>query len=193
MFESWAGEKAENVTELPPSGSYRIYYRMEGATKSALGVYNSDKKENNAFIEFSKHFLSKGLKVPEIYGNDEANDIYLIEDFGNVTLYDFLMTGREGKEFPAEAVTMYKKTLSQLVRFQIEGGSGLDYGNCYPRAAFDKQSMLWDLNYFKYYFLKLAKVPFDEQRLEDDFYRFIDYLLEEEHSYFLYRDFNHAM
>jgi aminoglycoside/choline kinase family phosphotransferase len=189
MFEKWANEEARSFVMLPPSGSYREYYRITGRTKSAMGAYNSDVKENDAFLQFSKHFRAKGLPVPEIYATDIENNVYLQEDLGDVTLYSFLQGVRKGNEFPGELMTFYKKTIKKLICFQIKGGDGLDYNNCYPREAFDKQSMLWDLHYFKYYFLKLARVPFDEQALEDDYHKLIDFLLEERHDYFLYRDF----
>lgn len=189
MFEKWAGEEARSYVMLPPSGSYREYYRITGRTKTAMGAYNADLKENRAFLEFSDHFKSKGLPVPEIYERDDVNHVYLQEDLGDVTLYGFLLGMRKGKAFPIELIEFYKKTIAKLVCFQVKGGEGLDYSNCYPRKAFDKQSMLWDLHYFKYYFLKLARVPFDEQSLEDDYHQLIDFLLEADHDHFLYRDF----
>ncbi|TAJ13225.1 phosphotransferase enzyme family protein [Marinilabiliaceae bacterium JC017] len=189
MFENWAGEQARSFITLPPSGSYREYYRIFGRSKSAIGAYNADKKENIAFLEFSRHFKNRELAVPEIYAHDHANCIYLQQDLGDTTLYAFLQGLRKGSEFPPELIDFYKKTLDELLRFQINGGDGLDYNKCYPRQAFDRQSMLWDLHYFKYYFLKLARVPFDEQSLEDDFHVLIDFLLEAEQSFFLYRDF----
>ena len=189
MFEKWAGEEARSFITLPPSGSYREYYRITGRTKSAVGAYNADKKENMAFLDFSEHFKSKGLPVPEIYQKDVENNIYLQQDLGDITLYGFLQGMRKGTDFPEDLKTFYKKTIKKLICFQIKGGEGLDYSKCYPREAFDKQSMLWDLHYFKYYFLKLARVPFDEQALEDDYNRLIDFLLEVDHDYFLYRDF----
>ncbi|MCU4156745.1 phosphotransferase [Carboxylicivirga sp. A043] len=189
MFERWAGEEARSFVMLPPSGSYREYYRITGRTKSAMGAYNSDAKENEAFLEFSNHFKTKALPIPAIYETDTQNHVYLQEDLGDVTLYSFLQGIRKGPEFPEELLRFYKKTIQKLICFQINGGEGLNYNKCYPREAFDRQSMLWDLHYFKYYFLKLARVPFDEQALEDDYHKLINFLLEVKHDYFLYRDF----
>ena len=189
LFEKWAGENARSYIALPPSGSYRIYFRISGRTKTAIGTWNSDYKENIAFLEMSKHFLSKGLPVPEIYASDLDNNIYLQQDLGDTSLYALLQGMRRGKEFPPELISFYKLTLENLILFQLKGGEGFDYSKCYPRAAFDHQSMLWDLHYFKYYFLKLARIPFDEQSLEDDFNKLIEFLLEAEHDYFMYRDF----
>ncbi len=114
---------------------------------------------------------------------------YLLEDLGNVTLFDFLSSIREKEGFSETIISQYNKVLKVLPKIQIVAGKSLDYSVCYPRAAFDKQSMMWDLNYFKYYFLKLAKVHFDEQALEDDFQTFSDYLLSADSDFFMYRDF----
>jgi len=189
LFEEWSGQKTESITHLPGSGSYRQYYRMQGHGYTALGVFNLDKKENTAFTEFTTHFLSKGLPVPKIYKTDSENNIYLIEDLGDTTLFSFLTEHRLNEDFPDMFIDAYKKVIDVLPEFQITAGKDNDYSFCYPRASFDKQSMLWDLNYFKYYFLKLAKIPFDEQKLEDDFQVFSDFLLETNTNYFLYRDF----
>ncbi len=189
MFTQWSGEKVESMTLLPPSGSYREYIRLSGGSKSALGAFNSDRKENEAFLGFSEHFHKQDLKVPQIYAKNIEQDIYLLEDLGHTTLFDFLQEVRAEEGFSAILIDFYKKTIKQLVQFQLKGTQGLNFDLCYPRKAFDKQSMLWDLHYFKYYFLKLAQIPFDEQALEDDFNRLIKFLLEADHHYFLYRDF----
>ncbi len=118
-----------------------------------------------------------------------ANFIYIQEDLGNTTLYQYIKDVHKGFEYPDELVELYKNVIDTLLRFQLEGSDGFDYSYCYPRAAFDEQSMMWDLNYFKYYFLKLAKISFDEQALEDDFLKFSKFLLQARHDYFLYRDF----
>lgn len=189
LYFSWAGEKPETITPLPQSGSYREYFRLRSATKSAMGVFNSDKKENLAFISFTNHFKTMGLNVPGILAEEQENDVYLVEDLGDVTLFSHLTEKRKSGEFTSDLVSTYKKVLDQLPLFQVRAAVGLDYSVCYPRSAFDKQSMMWDLNYFKYYFLKLAKIPFDEQALEADFHTFTDYLLKTECDFFLYRDF----
>ena len=178
-----------NIQELPPSGSYRRYFRLFTENETFIGAFNPDPKENLAFIHFTKHFISCSLNVPEIIAEDIDNHIYILSDLGDTTLFSFLESNRIKGEFSDEIVSVYRKVLDDLIEFQIKGGKELDYSFCYPRSSFDKQSMMWDLNYFKYYFLKLAKIPFDEQKLEDDFEVFVNYLSQAESNYFLYRDF----
>lgn len=189
LFESWSGTKAVSCIELPSSGSYRQYYRIKNADKSVLAAFNPDEKENRAFISFSRHFFSKGLRVPEILAVDEKQKIYLLEDLGDITLFSWLSELRAEKGFGDEIISTYKKVITQLPLFQITVSKDIDYSVCYPRAMFDKQSMLWDLSYFKYYFLKLSQISFDEQKLEDDFHTLTTYLLEADCNHFLYRDF----
>lgn len=189
LFESHFNEKAEHLQLLPPSGSYREYCRITNQHRSVIGALNSDVKENTAFLSFTSHFRKNGLPVPEVFTVSSDLKMYLQEDLGNTTLFDFLSQTREMEGFSENIVHEYKKVLKVLPRIQIVAGKNLDYSVCYPRAAFDKQSMMWDLNYFKYYFLKLAKIQFDEQALEDDFQVFSDYLLSADSDFFLYRDF----
>ncbi len=190
IFELWSGEKANQVITIPQSGSYRQYFRLISSSKTAIGVYNEDVKENKAFLSFTKHFTQQGLPVPKVLAEGQNSKTYLLSDLGDVSLFDFLQEKRkEVGVFPGSAVNAYKSAMAMLPHFQINGSKGLDYNACYPRDAFDRQSMMWDLSYFKYYFLKLAKIPFDEQLLEDEFQRFTDHLLEADSDYFLYRDF----
>ena len=189
LFESWADEKPLQFIPLQPSGSYREYYRIIGVDKKAIGVFNDNLKENQAFLTFTHHFLDKGINVPHVYASDLDKHIYLLQDLGDATLFSTLAENRMNGAFPENMIPAYKKALKALANIQINAGKGLDYSKCYPRGSFDKQSMLWDLNYFKYYFLRLARIPFDEQLLENDFHTFAEYLLEVEHDYFLYRDF----
>ena len=170
-------------------GSGRNIIRLAGANLSAIGILYDVREENVAFLEFSRHFRRHGLPVPEIYAEDLSHGAYLEEDLGDTTLFEFLSTHRAGDTISPQAIEAYRKVLAVLPRFQIEAGRDLNYKVCYPRASFDRQSIAWDLNYFKYYFLKLAGVPFNEQALEDDFGRLTKFLLSASRDYFLYRDF----
>jgi len=189
LFERWAEQTAVSIHPLPPSGSYREYYRIKSSARQALAVYNPDAKENRAFIEFARHFKKCDLNVPQIYAENRSANIYLVEDLGDLTLFDYLSSVYKNGIFPQELIDTYKNVIAELPRFQIVAGKTLDYRYCYPRKRFDKRSMMWDLNYFKYYFLKLARVNFDEQELENDFQKFVSYLLTAPHDFFLYRDF----
>jgi aminoglycoside/choline kinase family phosphotransferase len=190
LFQSHFKEMVRIVTPLKAHGSDRKIYRLAGVTRSAIGVANADRAENIAFLEFSRHFKKVGLPVPEIYIEDLDHGVYLEEDLGDLTLFDALTRARRGPDdFPVEIEAIYKKVVRILPKFQIEGGKDLNYEVCYPRSTYDRQSMIWDLNYFKYHFLKLAGIPFNEQKLEDDFQKLADFLMEAEGPYFLYRDF----
>ena len=172
------------------SGSGRRIVRLSaGDGLRAIGILYDVREENVAFLEFSRHFRRHGLPVPEIYGEDLGQGAYLEQDLGDTTLFEFLSQHRSGATIAAPAVEAYRKVVSLLPRFQVEAGRDLNYNVCYPRASFDRQSITWDLNYFKYYFLRLAGIPFNEQALEDDFNRLTEFLLSADRDYFLYRDF----
>jgi aminoglycoside/choline kinase family phosphotransferase len=189
LFENHFKEKVESVELLPASGSYREYCRLFSSERTVIGAFNADIKENTAFLSFTSHFKLNSLPVPEVYAVSADLKKYLLEDLGDITLFDFLSSVREKEGFSENIISEYKKVLKVLPKIQVVAGKDLDYSVCYPRAAFDKTSMMWDLNYFKYYFLKLAKIQFDEQALEDDYQAFCDYLLSADSNYFLYRDF----
>jgi aminoglycoside/choline kinase family phosphotransferase len=170
-------------------GSGRAIVRLTGGAFSAIGILYSVHEENVAFLEFSRHFRRRGLPVPEIYAEDLSQGAYLEEDLGDTTLFEFLSEHRDGASIAPQAIEAYRKVVAMLPRFQIEAGRDLNYKVCYPRSSFDRQSISWDLNYFKYYFLRLSGVPFNEQALEHDFSRLTKFLLGASHDYFLYRDF----
>jgi len=170
-------------------GSGRRIFRLTSGKISAIGILYNVREENVAFLDFSKHFRRHGLPVPEIYAQDLDQGAYLEEDLGDTTLFEFLSANRAGKDIAAPVIEAYRKVVAVLPRFQVEAGRDLDYSVCYPRSSFDHQSIAWDLNYFKYYFLRLAGIPFNEQALEDDFGRLTQFLLAAPRDYFLYRDF----
>ncbi len=192
LFTRTFGNPPARVARLTADGSQRLYYRLTGTSPaSVIGAFGPDPDENRAFLSFSRSFRGIGLPVPEIFAADEGHGVWLEEDLGDTTLFQALSGARqaEGGGFPQAMIEVYERVVDLLPRFQIEGGRAIDFSVAYPRPAFDRQSMLWDLNYFKYHFLKLAHIPFNEQRLENDFHRLIGHLLTADTSHFLYRDF----
>lgn len=190
LYAAWAGAPATGIQALPKAGSDRQYYRMHGPRGSAIGVIGTDLAENEAFLSFSRHFRARGLPVPEIHAVSDGGDAYLQQDLGDTSLLALLEQRRgAGADLPASILRLYQRSLEQLAKLQVQGGQGLDYSLCQPRPDFDLQSIRWDLNYFKYYFLRAIKVPHDEQALEEDFERLAQWLLETDCSHFLFRDF----
>jgi aminoglycoside/choline kinase family phosphotransferase len=192
LFEQTFGRAPQAVSRVAADGSQRTYYRLTGGPHgTVVGAQGPDAEENRAFLSFTHAFRAIGLPVPELYGADEAAGLWLEEDLGDTTLFAALTHARahERGAFPEVMTPVYERVVDVLPRFQIEGGRAVDFSLAYPRAAFDLQSMRWDMNYFKYHFLKLAHVPFSEQRLENDFDRLTAFLLRADTSHFLYRDF----
>jgi aminoglycoside/choline kinase family phosphotransferase len=181
-----------NTVPLPQSGSDRKYFRIFDGNKTVIGAYNANHEENEAFIGFTKHFISKGLPVPEVFGYQPEKYVYFLQDLGDMNLFTWLQEKKIAGGFDKDAEEIYRKVLDKLIAFQIDGMEGLDLNLCYPHRSFDRQSMMWDMNYFKYMFLKLIAVPFNERRLEQDFEVLADFLLETGQDYFLYRDFQSA-
>src|SRR5262249_44407240 len=160
LFESHFHTSVEQVQPIQGqlSGSGRKIIRLTAKGKSAVGILYDVREENAAFVGFSRHFKRHGLPVPEIYGDDLDRGAYLEEDLGDRALFDLISANRGDGERSQGGVDAYRKALAVLPRFQVEGGRALNYKLCYPRSSFDRQSISWDLNYFKYYFLKLAGV-----------------------------------
>ncbi len=189
LFAGWYGREPDSITPLPPSGSNRQYFRIRYKNKSVVAAFNPDTRENNAFLKLSHHFHKLGLPVPQVLAEDTNTHCYLLTDLGDDTLFSLLPQNRTTELFDEQTMSLYKKVITHLPKFQVDGYKGLDLSICYPRHAFDRHSMMWDLNYFKYYFLKISGIQFDEQLLEEDFERFTDYLLQTPSDYFMYRDF----
>jgi aminoglycoside/choline kinase family phosphotransferase len=193
LFRQHFGRPPVTILPMEADGSSRTMFRVVGSgCETAIGVIGPDHEENRAFLSFSRSFRQAGLNVPLVYGVDEPVGMYLEEDLGDTTLFEALAAARRqdpAADFPSRMLPVYQRVVEELPRFQVEGGRVVDFSVAYPRAAFDKQSILWDLNYFKYHFLKLAHVAFNEARLEADFKRLTAFLLRADNRHFLYRDF----
>lgn len=189
LFNQWTGQEPEEVLSLAANGSNRRYWRLKGGLHHCIAAYNEDVRENEAFYYFSQALREKGIRVPEVYLVSQDRKCYLQQDLGDVTLYSYMYDKRRlGGGFDAEMLSLFKQVLDDLSQMQVVGRD-FDFSKSYPRCSFDEQSLQWDLNYFKYYFLKLRYVPFDEELLERDYQTLIKYLLSTDCQYFLYRDF----
>jgi len=191
-YREYSGHEETGIVPLPRSGSDRRYFRIFDGEKTVIGTFNKDCEENDAFVGFTKHFLFRKLPVPEVYCYMPERFIYYQRDLGDLNLYTWLHGRSDMSDFNDETKKLYKKILDKLILFQTKGIDGLDLDLCYPHKSFDRQSMMWDMNYYKYMLLKLLAVPFRERHLEHDFNDLADYLLETGQKYFLYRDFQTA-
>jgi aminoglycoside/choline kinase family phosphotransferase len=178
-----------DIVALPGSGSDRKYYRVFSGSGSVIAVYNNNPDENEAFISLGKAFEKKGLPVPEILAYFPAKNIYFLSDLGDLSLFCWLRDARLSADPGSEILNMYRRVLDKLVLFQVDTIGNIDLDICYPHSTFDRQSMIWDMNYFKYMFLKLLGVPFNEKSLEKDFLGLAELLLSGGQEYFMYRDF----
>ncbi|MDR1726151.1 MAG: phosphotransferase [Bacteroidales bacterium] len=184
LFQQYFGENILEIIPLSAHGSARKYYRLLGKSCKCLATYNDNRKENEAFLSYEKQLLNHKINVPRIYISDLDNNIYLQQDLGDITLYD-LTAKNNYNSFPFD---FYRKVITCLPDIQMTG-KDFDYTFAYPRKAFDRQSIDWDLQYFKYYFLKMTHISFNEQELEKDFNLLADYLLTAKRDFFMYRDF----
>lgn len=187
LFYKYCDKNADEVMPLPPSGSTRLYYRLRKDDFTAIAAFNPDQAENKAFFYITEKLRKAGVNVPEIYAEDPEKGIYLIQDLGDIDLFSLVRDDRLHHD--NSYMKWYKKAIDSMPAIQQKAAEGFDFTICYPRFAFDRGSMLWDLNYFKYYFLKFAYIPFHEQHLEDDFQALADYLMQAPGDYFLHRDF----
>ncbi len=192
LFRATYGALPVASTKLKGDGSGRSYYRLTGPDgTTVVGTLGPDAEEHAAFLSHARALRRAGLRVPEIFAVDAENGAYLQEDLGDVSLFTALTAAREaeGVRFPASIIPVYEKVIRELPRIQVLGGREMDDTVCYPHGAFDAQSIAWDLQYFKYNFLKLIPAPFNEARLERDFNALTAFVLDTDTSNLLYRDF----
>ena len=185
LFTTHSQEAVTDLEKLPQSGSNRMYFRLRTADRSYIATYNDNIRENRTFIEFSRHFRQQGCPVPQIYWVNEAYTIYLQEDFGDISLLNELE--RQGHN--DQLYAFFRQSLEELARLQILGDEGLDYSWTITSREFGKQAILSDLLYFKYYFLDTLQIPYDKEKLIDDFEALSNYLTHVDYKFFMFRDF----
>ncbi len=184
------GETPMEILPIAASGSARKYYRIVTDKRTLIGTYSENTEENEAFLTFSKHFHDLGLNVPEVFAVNEEKTCYLQSDFGDDNLFSHVQKSLIAGGFGENVIDLYKKALSHLVKLQVLGHQGLDYSKAYPTERFDRQAIIDDLNYFKYYFVKPhEEIDFNETRLGKDFEAFANFVSQAPCDFFMYRDF----
>ncbi|MCQ2068147.1 MAG: phosphotransferase [Bacteroidaceae bacterium] len=191
LFGRYAGADAQSVTRLTAAGSNRVYYRLSASDgKTVVGVEGTNPDENRAFLVIGRHLRAAGLPVPEILAVTDSGMCYLLQDLGDESLFGLSESARDCGTYSAEQTALLEKVMRLLPDLQFKGGDGLDYSVCFPCESFDRRSIFWDLNYFKYSFLKATGLEFHEAKLEDDFERLSAVLLADApYNTFMYRDF----
>jgi len=191
LYKQWSGAAPLTTEKLPGAGSNREYYRFVAEDgSSVIGCIGTSRDENHAFVYLAQHFTKRQLPVPEVLAVSDDELRYLQTDLGSISLFDAIRGGREaGGRYTLAEQDLLKRTIRQLPNIQLRGARGLDFSNCYPQPEFDVDSVLFDLNYFKYCFLKATEIDFHELKLEADFRLMAKDLTAEKQEAFLYRDF----
>ena len=188
LYTQVTGTEPAQIVELPSSGSNRRYFRLSGK-ESLIGVVGTCFEENRAFLYMAKHFANKGLPVPKVFAASDDKMAYVQEDLGDTLLFNAIEKGRLTSVFSEEEKQLLVKTIRLLPEIQFAGADGMDFSYCYPTAEFNSRAILWDLNYFKYCFLKAIGLEFLEDKLEDDFQKMTEVLMRSSSATFMYRDF----
>ncbi len=190
LYKQITGKTPTDIIEMASSGSNRRYFRLKAPdAQSFVGVAGTSVEENNAFIYMAGHFQKKGIPVPEVTAVSDDGLYYLQTDLGDTLLFQAIEKGRATRSFSAHERELLVRTIRRLPDIQFGGAEGMDFTKCYPAVSFDQRTILWDLNYFKYCFLKATGLEFDESRLEDDFQHMAKVLMRENFGTFMYRDF----
>lgn len=191
LYRAWCGRQPRYCRQLSGAGSNRTYIRITGGEgQTVIGVIGTSRDENHAFVSLARHFTNKRLPVPEILAVSGDELRYLQTDLGDVSLFDAIRGGRDaGGRYNQHEKQLLVNAIKALPDIQIRGAQGLDWNCCYPQPEFNVDSVRFDLNYFKYCFLKATELDFHELKLEANFRMFAKDLVSEPSNSFLYRDF----
>ncbi|MBQ0127239.1 MAG: phosphotransferase [Bacteroidales bacterium] len=189
LYRRWCGSEPASATLLPLSGSARKYYRITGSGGVVIGCIGTNPKENRAFLAIDASFCSHGLHAPAVYGVSDDGMAYIQEDLGDGQLFELLKPAIASGEYGPQEMKWLKDTIAILPAVQHRVAEGLDWDVCFPDKAFNARMVNFDLNYFKYDFLKFTGLEFDEIRLQDDFDRLREDSLQGIGNTFMYRDF----
>ncbi len=189
LFYDTTGQIPEEAIKLTGDGSNRQYYRMKSGDTTLIGTTGTSVEENRAFFALSAHLAVRGINVPVVMAISPDELSYLQSDLGDTNLYERLEPARKNGAFDTQQCADLCKVMAQLPDIQYLGAEEFDFNICYPVPSFDRRSIFWDLNYFKYSFLKAIGIEFNESPLEDEFEKLCGRLLDDDENTFMFRDF----
>ena len=189
LFTAWCGEEPEHFQAFPRSGSNRTYSRIISPRYRAIGVYNPDYRENQAFLSMTRFFLSERIRVPNPLGVAHGENVYLLDDLGDFRLFDLIRQKLPYPEYRQEITSKLREVIRELARIQVMAGKRMDFSVCYPYQRFNRDSILYDLEYFRQEFLDRTGLDYAPDLLREEFQRYAALVLEADQEYFMYRDF----
>lgn len=191
LYRSYTGKNPSACNQIAGGGSRRQYYRLsDNEGNKIIGSIGTSREENGTFIYLAEHFAKRNLPVPHILAVSDDGLSYLQSDLGTSSLYDALKSGRESADgYSPKDIELLERVICILPEIQVNGATGLDFSKCYPQAVMDEQCVMFDLNYFKYCFLKTTGIEFNEIKLQECFCLMSKHLGAEVPPYFMYRDF----
>lgn len=176
-----------SFVKISKNGSNRIYWRFYINNNSYIATFNPDIKENESFFYIQSFLKNNNINVPEILFVNREKTLYIQQDLGDLTLYDLIKTYKNSDFNYIK--NLYFTIITDLWRIQNLSFKNFNFKKCWPVSKFTKTVLLWDFYYFKYLFLKLFYIPFNELKLEHDFKKFASILNCCHSDFFVYRDF----
>jgi N-acetylmuramate 1-kinase len=175
---------------LKGDGSDRKVYRVKVGPKTSIlvdhpGGRKGVPSENSAFYYIDRHMASRGIHTPAIIDFDWRLGIFLLEDFGDVTLEDWI------NKKNIYLITTYKEILKLLVGIQVEGSRGFDPRQCYDTPVYDGL-FSWERE-TEYFFRFFVRGQMGREKIDSgtmvEFKEIALRVDQEKMRFFLYRDF----
>lgn len=187
-----AGGQPAEMTALAGDASTREYFRVSwnGATAIACVYPERFKAGEQSYLDTTKLFRTADLPVAEVIAFSEDLGIIIQEDLGDTILRDVMLAADDDV-----SARLRDEAISLIVRIQAATELAFTSGSIASTLRFDKEKLLWELNYFKeHYFTTLRNTPLsadDNEAINTEFIELVDEL-DGRASVLCHRDFHAA-
>ena len=144
--------------------------------------------EELPFLSVHRFLKAAGVRVPAVYGQWVEQGLLLLEDLGDVCLWDRVRAAPE-----ADAIEWYRKAIDELLVLQVAGTRNRDDRCVAFSQAFDRRLYLWEFAHFVEYGLEAGdrgSLPRTERRLLDEAFEGIAGHLSERPRVLNHRDYH---